>query len=243
MGYFRVLDEGLIGGVKQDQGLVGPGVVHPLLQLGPAGPGAGGVIGEAEVDQVHRAGGQRCREVVGGADRQVGKTAVLACPIGVAGVARHHVAVYINRINRIGYGNAVVGAEDVEDVAAVALGAIGDEDLLGTDVTAAGLEIVLSNRLPQPQVTLLRAVAMEALAVAQLVYGRLHGIAAGFWQWFGHIADAQANQRRIGVGFTEKLHPPGDFREEITSLELEVIAVDLNHGCRAAIAGAHPPMA
>ena len=65
VGEFRVLDEGLIGSIEEDQCAIGAGVVHPGLELFPGGDGTGGVVGEAEVDQVDRfTGNLRCKAVV-----------------------------------------------------------------------------------------------------------------------------------------------------------------------------------
>ena len=73
---------------------------------------------------------------------------------------------------------------------------------------------------------------MEALAAAHLIDGRFHGVAAGFWQRLGDVADAEADDRRLRVGLAEGLHPPGDLWKQVASLELEVVAVDLGHGAR-----------
>ena len=53
VGHILLGDEGLIGGVVEDDGAVGVGVVHPRLQLLLGGYRAGGVVGEAQVDDVH----------------------------------------------------------------------------------------------------------------------------------------------------------------------------------------------
>ena len=68
-----------------------------------------------------------------------------AAIIGLTGTACHDIAVHIDRVDRVSHSDAVAFAKDVEDVAAVALGAIGDEDLFGADVATAGLEVVFGN--------------------------------------------------------------------------------------------------
>ena len=230
MGQCRILDEGLIGRIEQDQGAMAAGVIDPGLELLLGGNGPGGIVGEAEIDQVNRLTGNLRGKAVVGADRQIGQAPVTAAVIGVPGATSHHVAVHIHRINGVGDGHAVAIAKDVENVAAVALRAIGDEDLVGTDVAAASLEIVFGNRLPQPSVTLLRAVTVEAFGGAHRIDGALHRLAAGQGQRFGHIADSQTDQRSVGVGGAEGLHPAADFGEQVARLELEVAAVDLHHG-------------
>ena len=179
MGQFGILDEGLIGGVKQDQGVVGQGVIDPLLQLGLGGYGPGGIVGEAEVDQIHLALGERRSEAIAGRDGQVGEAAVLAGIVGIAGPAGHHVAVHVHRVHGVSHGNAVALSQDVEDVAAVAFGAVGDKDLLGAHLATTGLEIGLGDGLPQPGIALFGAIAMEALPGAHLINGAFHRRATG----------------------------------------------------------------
>ena len=229
VGDGRILDEGLIGRIEQDQRLVLEGVIHPALELLAAGNSSGGVVGETEIDQINRGAGQRRGEIVGSGDGQVAQAAVLPSLIGITGAACHHVAVDIHRIDRIGHGDAIAFAKDVEDVAAIALGAVGDKDLLGADVTAAALEIVFGNGLTQPGVALLRPVAMEAFAGSHLVDGVFHRVPAGLRQGLGDIANAQADQGGVGIGLAERLDPPANFREQVTGFELEVIAVDEGH--------------
>ena len=62
---------------------------------------------------------------------QIHQAGVGAFFIRVAGVAGHHVGVHIHRIDRIGDGDDVALAEDVEDVAGIAFRAVGNEDLVG----------------------------------------------------------------------------------------------------------------
>jgi hypothetical protein len=51
------------------------------------------------------------------------------------------------------------GGEDLLEVAAVALAAVADEDLVGGEVDAPRLVVVLADRLDEKVVALLRAVA------------------------------------------------------------------------------------
>ena len=54
---------------------------------------------------------------------------------------------------------------------------------------------------------------MEASVGPHLVDGYLHRVSTCQWQRFGYIADAEADERSIRVGFTEAFDPPGDFGE------------------------------
>ena len=230
-GNLGILNERLVGGIEQDQSPRSCGRNPPRLSAAASlATAPGGVVREAEVDQIHRFTGDLGGEAVVGTDRQITQTGVAALVAGLAGAASHHIAVHVHRIDRVGHGDAIALSKDVEDVAAVALGAVGDEDLIGADLTAAGLEIMRGDRLSQPGVTLLRAIAVEAFGRSHRIDGELHGIAARLRQRFGHVADAESDQGGVGVGSAEGLHPSADFREQVTSFEFEVIAVDLNHG-------------
>ena len=242
MGQARVLDERLVSGIKQDQRAVAAGVIHPGFQLFLGGHCSGGVVGEAEVNQIHGLAGDLGGESVVGADREIGQPPVAAFLSRFTGAARHHVGVHIHGIHRIGYSDAVAFAEDVEDVAAVAFGAVGDEDLFGADVAAAGLEVVLGNGLPQPAIALFGAITVESFGRAHRIDGGFHRFAAGQRQRFGHIADAQPDQCGVRVGGAEGFDPTADFREQVARFELEVIAVDLHHGTEGVSAGASCPV-
>ena len=171
MGQLGILNERFVCGIKQDQGFVRPGVVHPLLELRFRRYSAGGVVGITEVDQVNRFTGNLCGKPVVGADRQVGKAAITTVITRLTCTASHHIAVDVHRIHRIGDCNAIATPEDVENIAAVAFGAIGYKDLLCADLTASGLEVIAGNRLAKPGITLFRPVAVESLRRAHLVDG------------------------------------------------------------------------
>lgn len=60
-----------------------------------------------------------------------------------AGVTGHDVGVHIDRINRIGNGDFVVGAENIEDVTAIAFRAVRHKDfvVLNVDLAIAIIEL------------------------------------------------------------------------------------------------------
>ena len=76
---------------------------------------------------------------------------------------------------------------------------------------------------------------MEPLRGAHLIDGRFHCFTASQRQRLGDIADAKTNQCRVGIGSAEGFHPTADLREQISRLEFEVVAVDLNHGKAAVL--------
>src|SRR5690606_15057412 len=134
----RIADVGLVGAVEEDDGLVGLRVGDPGGELFAGGDGAGRVVGETKVNQIARRRGDGGNVAVGRRALEVDNTFVAAVEIG-SGAAGHDVRVDVNRVDRIGNGEPeTFGGEDFLDVAAIALRAVGNEDLVGGDRAAAG---------------------------------------------------------------------------------------------------------
>ena len=115
-----LLDEGLIGGVEENQGAAGVGPGDPAGQLIPAVGRAGGIVRGTQIDQiglqtilrqgkklVFRAGGQ-----------------MHDFPPG------HDVRVHIGGIGRLHDQRAVFPVEQIQNIAQLVAGAAGDEDLI-----------------------------------------------------------------------------------------------------------------
>jgi len=130
----RIADEGLVSRVVKERGAVGEGVFYPGFELGACGDGTRRVVRVAEVGQIDRLGGNVGHETILGRAFEIVQTGVSAAFVGIARVASHDVCIDIDGIHRIGDGDLVPHAEDVEDVAGIALAAVGDEDLIRLDV-------------------------------------------------------------------------------------------------------------
>ncbi len=139
MGDARLGDEGLVGCVKKDNRALGIGIVHPGLQLCLGGHHAGGVVGVAEIDDINFFLGDGRGKVVCLGAGQIDKTFVVAFVVCFAGSADHDIGVVVDRIYRIADGDLVCQGKDIEDIGAVAFGAVGDEDLRRQKVHAKGL--------------------------------------------------------------------------------------------------------
>ena len=122
-------------------------------------------------------------------------------------------------------------AQDVEDVAGVALRAVGDEDLVVGDVEPVRAVIVFRDGVAEEFVPLLGPVAVKAVARAHLVHGPVQRLARGGGQRLGHVADAAADEALGGLRIrgAKGIHPAGDFGKEIAGAELEVVVVEQSH--------------
>ena len=79
---------------------------------------------------------------------------------------------------------------------------------------------------------------MEAFGGAHRIDGGFHGFTAGQRQGLRDITDAQADERCVGIGAAERFDASTDLREQVARFELEVVAVDLNHGIGSYFCGA-----
>lgn len=59
---------------------------------------------------------------------------------------------------------------------------------------------LLGNRLPQPEIALLRAVAVKAFMRGKIVNRLVHGLNGGLGQRFRHVSYAAADQRGAASG-------------------------------------------
>ena len=227
VGDVRLGDEGLIGAVKEDEAVVGVGVVHPRLELLPGGRGASGIVGEAEVDHVHllvrNGGGKAVLRCAGHVDQPFPP---LRLPVVVPQAAGDGVGIHIDGIDRVAHCHQVVRAQDVPDAAAVALGPVGDKDLLRGELHPPGPVVVLHDGLEQEVIAPVGRVAPEGLRLSHLVHRLVHGLGDGRHQRQGHISDAQADKVPLRVLPGVGPHPAVDLRKQITARQLQKVVID-----------------
>ena len=123
----------------------------------------------------------------------------------------------------------IICAKDFLNIAAIALGAVADEDFIAFYFNATSLVIVLDNGIGEETVTLFRPIAAEGIGAGQFIYGLVHSLNAGRRQGLGNIANAQANDICFRISFLKGCHSAGDFRKEITAGEFQVIVIDCSH--------------
>ena len=223
-----IADERLVRGVEEDDRPMAPGVLDPGGQLRAGGRGAGGIVGETEVDEVGRLGRRRRHVGIGRRRVEIKDPLVTAVAL-VTGSSRHDIGVEVDRIHRIGNGDAGVLGEDLLDIAAVALRPVRDEDLVGFDPAAPRLVIVLRNRFAEKRVALVGAVTLEGLAPGHFVRGGMQGGDAHGRERLRDIADSQPDDGTRGIGLLVGGHAARDIGEQVRGLELGVVFVDADH--------------
>ena len=187
-----VLDIGFVGRIIEYQRVVFQGVVHPFFEFFLADHRACGVVGIAQVDDIHTAVGYLGHKAVFLRTRHIGHIAPFA--VGLAArPSTHDVRVDVNGIDGVGDTDAVVPAHQLADVAGIALGTIVDKDFAGVEVYASGQKIVLHDGLTQKQIALFGTVAMKTFLHRHVVHGLVHGLDDSGTQRPCHIAYAEAD--------------------------------------------------
>ncbi len=222
-------DERLVGRVEEDDGVVGQSVVDPPLQLLLGRHGAGRVVREAEVDHVHLLL-RICREeaVFFGAGH-VDQPLVVPLVVCIAGAADHDVGVVIDRVDRVADSDGVIHGEDVEDVGAVTLGAVGDEHLRGLQVDAQRLVGFLDDGVDQEVVPLLRAVTHEGVLAGEVVHRVVERFENSRGKRLGHVTDPQADHLRFRICGGEGAHAAPDLGEKVSCFKFQVVVVNFCH--------------
>ena len=226
----RLDDVRLVGGVVQDDRVLGARVVDPALERLAGDHGPGGVVRIAEIDQVDVPVGQRRLELVLGGAGQVHDASVAAALVGAAATPGDHVAVGVDGVNGIHERDHAVLREDLLEVRAVALAAVAHEDLVDGDLHAARAEVVGRDLGAQELVTDVGPVALEGLAPRHVVRRLVNRPHDGRGQRLGHVADAEIDQANVGMRVGVHLRPAPDLGEEIALIEVQVELVESGHG-------------
>ena len=145
-------------------------------------------------------------EVVFGGTRHVGDVAPLAVFLQYSGTSAHHVAVYIDRINRVGHSHAVVVAQNVTDVSRVALCSVVHKDFRRTEMDASRKVIVLDDGFYQEVVSLFGTVSTECLRISHLFHRLVHRFDADRRQWSGNVSDTQTDDFLLWVCYPESIY-------------------------------------
>ncbi len=226
MGHVRVRDKGFVCRVVQKDRAVPPRVGDPFFQFFPRNAHARRIVRKAQVDHVGPAAGNLRQKTVLPPAGHIDDIAESGAFPVVSGAASHHVGVDINGINRVADRDDVVRAEDIADIAGVALRAVADENLVRGNLDAAVPELVFADGLPQERVAGFRPIAAERLGTPHLPRSGGHRLHNGRGQRPGDVADSQPEDFRLGM-FSGKIPDAvGDFHEQIVGRKFCKVLVD-----------------
>ena len=111
-----------------------------------------------------------------------------------SGVTGHYIGVDVNGVNRIDHRDSILIAENIQNVTAIAFGAVRDKDLIVRDIHAFFAVIVFRNRASEKFVTLLGAVAAERFPICELIDRPVHCLDCRDRKRLGDVPDAATDQ-------------------------------------------------
>src|SRR5208337_4698869 len=125
----------------------------------------------------------------------------------------------------------ILMAENIQNITAIAFGAVGDKDLIVRDIHAVFAVIVFRDRVSEKFVTLLRAVAAEGFPMCELIDRPVHGLDDRDGKRLGDVPDAAPDQSlsqlRMFVG--KRAYSAGDLRKKVSAFEFEIVIVNVRH--------------
>ena len=94
---------------------------------------------------------------------------------------------------------------------------------------ATGQEVVLDDSLTQPEIALLRTVAVECFLMSHVVDSLVHSLDDCRTKRLGHIADAETDDISLRMCCLEGIHLLCYVGEEVVLLQLEEVFVNKCH--------------
>ena len=158
----------------------------------------------------------------------------------------HDVRIHIDRINRLHNPDAVIGAEDIKDVATIAFRAVRDKNLIIGNIHSPCPVVLTRDGLTQKFIPLFRPVTSEARALPELIHRLVHRLAHCGGERLCHVADPTSDQTRcavrirIRIGFDATI----DFRKQVAGFEFKVVGIEKGHGTEVSetrAPGGRPP--
>lgn len=111
----------------------------------------------------------------------------------------HDVAVYVDRIYRVGDTHAVVPAKQFADVSGITFSTVADKYFRRAEADSSWCKVVLDDGLYQKIVTLFGTISVECLGICHFVYRTMHGFDAYGRKRAGYIAYTQSDQFLSGM--------------------------------------------
>ena len=210
----RILDERLVGGIKEDDRIGFVRVIHPCPQMCAREDCTRRIVRRADVDDVGMHGriGQ-------------GQKAVLAARCGMDDlISCNDVRIDVGRIRGLHDENALISAEDVEDVAQLIACTARNEHILGSKLHTAP-RIVRRNRRAQLRCAAFGHIAVKALLHRLIIHGVMQRVDNRAAERQGHIADAHAVEMRAGMFGEIRLGLLRDVVEQVGVLQPAVVHI------------------
>ena len=154
-------DISLVGSIEEDECILLDGVIYPAFQLLASKRCAGGVVGIAQVDDIHMLARQIGHEAILGRAGQIDDIRPSSVGSQRAASTAHDVGIHIDGIDGIGDGDAHIQSQQFLKVARVTLGTVANKNFVGRNVDTTCTEIVLHDCLTQEVVATFGTITTE----------------------------------------------------------------------------------
>src|SRR5580704_11589382 len=211
-------DVSFIGGIVENDRPIPESVVNPRLELFPRRDRPGRIIWKAEIDEIDALLWNLRDKAVCFRTRKTKKPcvdAVLVCGPGVTG---HYIGVDVNGVNRIDDCDSILMTENIQNIAAIAFGAVGNKDLIVGDIHAVFAVIVFRDRASEKFVALLRAVAAEGFPMCELIDRSMDCLDCRDGKRLGDVPDAAPDQSfsQLRMFVAKRAYSAGDLRKKVS---------------------------
>ena len=140
----------------------------------------------------------------------------------------HHVVIHINGVNGVRNQHGIVHIKQIQQVAQVALGAVGYKDFGHVQLHAVAGIVFLDSGTQEFIALLAGDIAVERLFLALLLNGFQHGVGHAFGQRQRYVANAQADDILIRVGFLVSSNLVRNGAEKIAFVQLGIMLVQFH---------------
>ena len=138
--------------------------------------------------------------------------------------ARHDIAVYVHGIHGVGHQHGIVPIENFQKIAAIGLGAVGNENVFRRHFDAVA-GIIRPNILAQKIVALIGAVPLKGVLDAHFRRGFVHRRDHRGRKRKRHVPDAQFDHLFFGMRGDVLRRLLRHRRKQVTLLQIEIIFV------------------
>src|SRR5580700_278340 len=224
-------DVSFIGGIVENDCPIPESVVNPRLELLPSCHRTGWIIWKAEIDEIDALLWNLWHKAVCLRTRKINESSVVAELIRWSGVTGHYIGVDVNGVDRIDHCDSILIAENIQNVTAIAFGAVRDKDLIVGNIHAFFAVIVFRNRASEKFVTLLGAVAAERFPMCELIDRSMDCLDCRDGKRLGDVPDAAPDQSfsQLRMFVAKRAYSAGDLRKKVSAFEFEIVIVKVRH--------------
>ena len=231
----RIGDVGLIRCVEENDRSGAPSVIYPSFELFPGGDRTSWVVRKAEINEIDALFRDFRNKIVFLRAREINKPLVGARVVRGPSMTGHHVGVDVNRVNRIDDSDTILMAKNIQNIAAIAFGTVGDKNLIVFDIQIPLAIVVFRDGVTKKLIPLFWPITAERVPARKFIDRPMHRVDHCRGERFRNIPDAAADQRlsQFRIFLAELTNSASDLRKKVAGFQFEIMLVNMGHGMNA----------